>query len=990
MESSGPPVRIGLKRPHQDSNKFSSKAGHISKHGPLQYSTKTVKSGTKPGAMTMKMSTKPPPAKKKKKIATAAVKPAPVADRLVYLTGIPKDASEKEVTDLVGSFGKINNVILMPCSEEESEKGEGQKASVCMAKAEYAQALANSTDLSIRDQQLTALVAKKPEAGQTSDANSEPAGQDKGAEEGSAGDKADQETSDVRAVVLIAELPESGWSESDIIKLVEPFGTPSDVIVATQLRKVLVSVSDAEIAEEMVKVHSFSPMKINDCELKMTHLKQSIGFNTPVALYNLLMGSANPLKSSVPVGWRSLLVISNVPNTTSGSSEVQKLVQRFGTVIKTLVLNSMVICQLATAAMALSVYKRFKMFPCIIHNNPLHFSRKPDPKANTQSKVITAYLDSPESTPSNGKGSQRPAATDEEETPQITDSESPLEKDGDSKDIMMKSANEKLGKDEPSEENGSEDKKANVACDSLAASDTKPEAGLEPDPGQATAENVMETMANNETATPPQTSDGIAASQDAGIPPPFKVTQEMVTALLVKCRARTTSNASTNGEQKETVVDTDQDAKAAKETSETAKQRTENDVKRLEREQKEREARKEREMREREKKERERRAWEKERARRERERDERARKERERREEERRERERRERKRGYGEGLSGFKPGYKQSYGRDDQYNSKAETETVEEEEEEESDDFPFNLSDFVTVDEVGEVADLVPMETTEKEEDVATSDEKEARKDTSMECTTETGMSDISATLAKCDEDVSGSEPTTVPSADTSDGLASSDVAPELIHTATAPPPHTKPLCPPEEPKTETTPTAPLDSTMEVEPSPTPAPATSAAPGDSNSPAAGEVTVQIKQEETDECAPAPVKIKEEETKVALVKMEERQETQEVEDKKTGPPADETGKHKSSEDQTSMVVTVKVEDPSSTDSPLPPFNPSNPVGMEFLVPKTGFFCKPCNRFFSGAKEAEISHCKTLKHYTNLQKYLQTTKTETVATTPESS
>lgn len=41
-------------------------------------------------------------------------------------------------------------------------------------------------------------------------------------------------------------------------------------------------------------------------------------------------------------------------------------------------------------------------------------------------------------------------------------------------------------------------------------------------------------------------------------------------------------------------------------------------------------------------------------------------------------------------------------------------------------------------------------------------------------------------------------------------------------------------------------------------------------------------------------------------------------------------------------------------------------------GLEFLVPKTGFFCKVCNRFFSGTKEAEINHCKTLKHYQNLQ------------------
>lgn len=41
------------------------------------------------------------------------------------------------------------------------------------------------------------------------------------------------------------------------------------------------------------------------------------------------------------------------------------------------------------------------------------------------------------------------------------------------------------------------------------------------------------------------------------------------------------------------------------------------------------------------------------------------------------------------------------------------------------------------------------------------------------------------------------------------------------------------------------------------------------------------------------------------------------------------------------------------------------------AGMEFLVPKTGFFCKVCNRFFSGTNEAEINHCKTLKHYDNI-------------------
>lgn len=48
------------------------------------------------------------------------------------------------------------------------------------------------------------------------------------------------------------------------------------------------------------------------------------------------------LQSRAPVAWNSLLVIGNVPDTPSGSSEVEKLVRRFGTVIKTLVLSSMV------------------------------------------------------------------------------------------------------------------------------------------------------------------------------------------------------------------------------------------------------------------------------------------------------------------------------------------------------------------------------------------------------------------------------------------------------------------------------------------------------------------------------------------------------------------------------------------------------------------------------------------------------------------------
>ncbi|XP_074484176.1 uncharacterized protein LOC141763615 isoform X1 [Sebastes fasciatus] len=1059
--------RSGLKRPHDVSTKFSagpgrhpssSKAGHSSKHGPLQSSTKTVKSGTKPATKTTKTSAKLPPAKKKKKMVTPASQDSSVADRLVYLTGIPKDASEQEVTDLVGSFGKINNVILMPCSEEESEKGEGQKASVCMVKAEDAQALANSTNLSIRDQQITASVAKKPDAGQSSDANnSKPApGQDKGAGGEDSGGEADQKTSDEKGMVLITGLPESGWSESDIIKLVQPFGTPSDIIQAAQIGKVLVSVLDMEIAQEIVKVHAFIPAKIQDSELKMIHIKQRIGLSTPVALYNLLMGSVDPLESTVPVGWSCLLVISNVPNTPSGSSEVQKLVRRFGTVIKTLVLNNTVICEMATAAMALSVYKRFQTFPCIIQNNPLFFSRKPDPKANTQTKVITAYLDSPEDTPANGKGSQ--AAADEEETAQKENSASPLdgiekdgdgmdektevemdgdgkdekaevEKDGDGKDEKIKSTEKMLGEDNALGENWSKDdeiKKDEITI-ALSEQNVQPEGALDTDMREKSAvKTVMETAEEDKVVdaptaghdetpageeTKPSSADGKAASLETAMPELPKVTQEMVNALLVECRTRTASHpnnnnnaaASTDGEQGETQMESEPGERAADETKEPAKNPSEEQAKKQERERKEREARKEKEARER--KERERRAWEKEERVK---RDERGRRKRE---EERRERERRERKRAYGEGLSGSRlssrsEGCKQSSLRDEQYdNSEAENKM---EEEEAFDDFPFNMSDFVTVDEVGDVADLpsppppsVLMETTAGGEDAHTSVQQNILGDTAIEVTAETTMSDAPATLVKPDEHASESEPVTEPTAETSHGSVSSDLTPiaAASQEESSPGQTLVPTCQPEAPETETTSeteatlTAALDSTTEVES--LPAPVASAAPADSSSncPATGAVTTESENDQKEGDAVNRSQAKKEEEMVSD-KTEDQEKMQDKEDKETGAPNVETGNQERSEDQTnteeeSVKKKLKTGTPTNTDCSLPPFDPSSPVGMEFLVPKTGFFCKVCNRFFSGTKEAEINHCKTLKHYENLQKYLQATKTANVTVKPDS-
>ncbi|XP_048826196.1 zinc finger protein 638 isoform X3 [Brienomyrus brachyistius] len=57
------------------------------------------------------------------------------------------------------------------------------------------------------------------------------------------------------------------------------------------------------------------------------------------------------------------------------------------------------------------------------------------------------------------------------------------------------------------------------------------------------------------------------------------------------------------------------------------------------------------------------------------------------------------------------------------------------------------------------------------------------------------------------------------------------------------------------------------------------------------------------------------------------------------------------------------------------DSKLPPFSPDQPIGLEFVVPKTGFFCKLCSLFYGNEETAKKTHCSSLKHYQNVERYL---------------
>ncbi|XP_052578944.1 cip1-interacting zinc finger protein isoform X2 [Peromyscus californicus insignis] len=50
------------------------------------------------------------------------------------------------------------------------------------------------------------------------------------------------------------------------------------------------------------------------------------------------------------------------------------------------------------------------------------------------------------------------------------------------------------------------------------------------------------------------------------------------------------------------------------------------------------------------------------------------------------------------------------------------------------------------------------------------------------------------------------------------------------------------------------------------------------------------------------------------------------------------------------------------------------YNPNTAYGVDFLVPVMGYVCRICHKFYDSNSGLRLSHCKSLAHFENLQKY----------------
>ncbi|XP_041820824.1 zinc finger protein 638-like isoform X2 [Chelmon rostratus] len=60
----------------------------------------------------------------------------------------------------------------------------------------------------------------------------------------------------------------------------------------------------------------------------------------------------------------------------------------------------------------------------------------------------------------------------------------------------------------------------------------------------------------------------------------------------------------------------------------------------------------------------------------------------------------------------------------------------------------------------------------------------------------------------------------------------------------------------------------------------------------------------------------------------------------------------------------------------AADFKLPPFKPNTPLGQEFVVPRSGYFCNLCSVFYLNESNAKELHCSSRRHYESLQKHCQ--------------
>ncbi|XP_053140920.1 matrin-3 isoform X1 [Hemicordylus capensis] len=92
----------------------------------------------------------------------------------------------------------------------------------------------------------------------------------------------------------------------------------------------------------------------------------------------------------------------------------------------------------------------------------------------------------------------------------------------------------------------------------------------------------------------------------------------------------------------------------------------------------------------------------------------------------------------------------------------------------------------------------------------------------------------------------------------------------------------------------------------------------------------------------------------------------------------TSEATDHTGTQEKDKNENTEVQESKSarEKRAVADEPrVGPYQPNVPVGVNFVVPRAGFYCKLCSLFYTNEDAAKKVHCSSLAHYQKLKKHM---------------
>ncbi|XP_055795041.1 zinc finger protein 638-like isoform X2 [Salvelinus fontinalis] len=383
-------------------------------------------------------------------------KVAPGTSALLRLKNIPQNTAHEEVMKAVEPFGKINNVIqLKPI----------QQASVLFERVEDAKKLASCKNLIIKGQSVTVLTEKdalledSKELSQTNKSTDDkkasaakshtsttkstatkmsstaatkpqtdgPKTTPRGT---GANTKAQPTTAKGAAPLLplkstlipkrpgcgnntfvkIEGLPETGYTEEDVLALVKPYGYKPGLyncFILPAQRWAIIRMDGGQKSFVMVTNYTQSPPKLLDCPLSFTLICPDTGLvqvtHTHTHTHIYIYTHSPPKLLDCPLSFtlicpdtglvqedvyrtlkgltttdttlkERLLIVSNVPAGTTATREVHDLVKRFGSYLDSLSLIDRIYFEMESSSIAMAVCLHFQKFPRVVQNKPLKFN----------------------------------------------------------------------------------------------------------------------------------------------------------------------------------------------------------------------------------------------------------------------------------------------------------------------------------------------------------------------------------------------------------------------------------------------------------------------------------------------------------------------------------------------------------------------------------------------------------------------------------------